>query len=318
MKKLAIVSTIMIVSVLVTPQVTLAAWWNPMSWSVFSNAQTEISAQAPVSVNATITAVTKVQKTSTQKPTPNTTVKKSVKKSLKPAVVQLPVRTQVLEQDKPIRTLCNGIYWDSCPPGQNIICPVTGDAYCQVPQALVQPVRQKDNYQICRDAYGHATWDGSSYTSSGGPNCSCDTGYITSSDGKSCVVTQTAQQPDSSINNTVCQRAVKNLENFQTSYANHYAELSRTMADAYTVQARLGIFANQYNTALPAYQMAAQTACKAPASNSQCQTSLQKFDIFQAQNVLNSYNTSGTSQIIGNQQAMQLSNYQTDILYACQ
>lgn len=41
-------------------------------------------------------------------------------------------------------------------------------------------------YQVCADM--NATWDGSSHTSSGGYSCTCDTGYETSSDGKSCVL----------------------------------------------------------------------------------------------------------------------------------
>lgn len=56
----------------------------------------------------------------------------------------------------------------------------------QLPAKEVAPI--KSGYQICKDTYGNATWDGTSYTSSGGPNCSCDHGYAVSSDGKSCVI----------------------------------------------------------------------------------------------------------------------------------
>ena len=321
-----------IVGILIIPQITFAAWWNPISWGIFSfifhsnSPQVEMVSTTTIpsdtAVNSAIDVVKPEVVTTTKSiPTNKSTIKPSTKASATVTTTPPPAPVQTPQQTQPTGTLCNGTYWNDCPVGQNLICPTTGNAYCQIPQPPAQPVQQKDNYQICKDSYGHATWDGSSYTSSGGPNCSCDPGYGPSSDGKSCIVVQVSQpiqQPDYSINNSACQTATKNLTNFQTSYTNNYSALSGTIADNYVVQARLGIFANQYNTALPGYQMAAQAACKVPASNSQCQATLQKFDTFQAQNALSPNNTSGRSQILGNQQAMQLGNYQTDILYSCQ
>ncbi len=313
---------IVALALFIIPQVTFAAWWNPLSWGIFSSifqTNPKVEIINTTSQNQTLTDTSTTTKAEVTAPTSSvskTPIKSSPKVS---APVTIPsVSVQAPQQPKPTGTLCNGTYWNSCPTGQNLVCPTTGDAYCQAPQ---KPVEQKDNYQICRDSYGHATWDGSSYTSSGGPNCSCDTGYGPSADGTSCVaiqVTQPVQQPDYSINNSACQTATKNLTSFQTSYANNYAALSSTIAANNIVQARLQIFASQYDTALPGYQMAAQAACKVPASNNQCQATLQKFDTFQAQNVLSPNNTSGRSQILGNQQAMQLGNYETEIYYSCQ
>jgi len=52
----------------------------------------------------------------------------------------------------------------------------------------------KNGYQVCNDM--NATWDGTSYTSSGGFNCTCKTGYVSGSDGKSCVVVPQATNQD--------------------------------------------------------------------------------------------------------------------------
>ena len=40
-------------------------------------------------------------------------------------------QTQIQQQSG---TLCNGKYWNACPTGQNLICPQSGNAYCQDPQ----------------------------------------------------------------------------------------------------------------------------------------------------------------------------------------
>jgi hypothetical protein len=44
---------------------------------------------------------------------------------------------------------------------------------------------QRNGYQVCSDM--NATWDGSSYTSGGGFNCTCKSGYTPSYDGKTCI-----------------------------------------------------------------------------------------------------------------------------------
>lgn len=44
----------------------------------------------------------------------------------------------------------------------------------------------RNGYQVCGDMNG--IWDGTSYTSGGGFNCTCKTGYTSSTDGKTCIV----------------------------------------------------------------------------------------------------------------------------------
>jgi len=115
---------------------------------------------------------------------------KSVNSKNPGAVISPLAQPQVKQPTQPTGTLCNGTYWNKCPAKQNLICPQTGDAYCEIPQ--------KTGYQICDDM--NATWDGSSYMSNGAYNCSCKAGYTSSNDQKSCVpipsgtVIQTSQQ----------------------------------------------------------------------------------------------------------------------------
>lgn len=58
----------------------------------------------------------------------------------------------------------------------------------QATPAASVPTASKNGYQVCKDTYIHASWDGTSYTSSGGFSCTCDAGYVASSDGKSCEI----------------------------------------------------------------------------------------------------------------------------------
>lgn len=310
-----------------SPSIALAAWWNPMSWGIFSfifhtqpQVETTIMATSSNETGADISPNTTVSDSSTTISTEESSspVVTPVTKIIKKVSPTPPVTVQTQSPQQQIGTLCNGTYWKECPVGQNFICPSTGNAYCQPPQQPVQqPVLQKDNYQICRDTYGHATWDGFSFTASGGPNCSCDAGYGPSSDGKSCTflqATQQVQQPDMSISNSACQTAVQNLKDFQTDYAGGYAGLSTSGTSNIAAQLS-AIFANQYNTELPAYQIAAQAACQVPASNMQCQTALDEFNTFRAQYPIKQLVGMSTR---GDAFALRFPAQQTEIQYSCQ
>jgi hypothetical protein len=47
----------------------------------------------------------------------------------------------------PDSTYCNGIYYSSCPSGQDLICPTNGDAYCQ-PDVSTVIAQQQDQQHI--------------------------------------------------------------------------------------------------------------------------------------------------------------------------
>ncbi|MEI8328048.1 MAG: hypothetical protein WCG02_02830 [Candidatus Taylorbacteria bacterium] len=351
--------TLVIIGALIIPQVTFAAWWNPATWGIFSfifhtqpQVQTIITAtssgerSADISPNNTLSDVnTSTTTDENHAPIVTAPIKKTVKNvtptaSTPPATVQ----PQSPRQVQPTGSLCNGTYYSSCPTGQNLICPQTGSAYCQVPQQPTQQpvVQQQDGYQYCSSTYSNSIWDGSSHTSSGGFFCSCKSGYAPSSDSKSCqplgnvyeaqdgncyysngydsngspllaVCPAKATQPVSTGVNIACQTATQNLEKFQNAYA-YGQNFGGIAAD---VASRLQqIFANEYNIELPAYQTAAQAACSIPQPiSSTCGAALQAFNTFQAQYPLTPSQTSGG---IGMNFALRFPAQQTNIQYACQ
>ena len=71
----------------------------------------------------------------TSTPLASQPIKKVVQKVSQPvATPPTPVQVEVPKQIQPTGTLCNGTYFSECPVGQNLICPQTGNAYCQSPQ----------------------------------------------------------------------------------------------------------------------------------------------------------------------------------------
>ena len=102
---------------------------------------------------------------------------------------------------QPKGTLCNGISYSACPLNENLICPQSGNAYCESTNSdqycqdtyganygQNQAQTKCETYdQICQDRFGsNGAWDGSK-NSSGGLNCGCQAGYASSNDGQSCV-----------------------------------------------------------------------------------------------------------------------------------
>jgi hypothetical protein len=114
-----------------TPSIAFAAWWNPLSWSIFSFLSstppqsllgtTTESDQAPIVINTSTTSIT--ASTSTDLPV-----------ITKKAKTPTPVQVQTPQPAQPTGTLCNGTYWNTCPTGQNLTCPSIGNAYCETPQ----------------------------------------------------------------------------------------------------------------------------------------------------------------------------------------
>jgi len=130
--------------ILIIPQITLAAWWNPFSWNIFSSSQpnpqvqvisTTTSPANFISTSTSVIATTSINIVATSTLPASQPVKKIVQKVSPPvATPPTPVQVEVPKQIQPTGTLCNGTYFSECPVGQNLICPQTGNAYCQAPQ----------------------------------------------------------------------------------------------------------------------------------------------------------------------------------------
>ena len=138
MKKYLLVITVLFA----IPSITFAAWWNPLSWHIFSSlSQTSPQVQVTSTTPSSSKVVTRVAtSTATVKPA----IKKVAQKVSQPAVTPS-TQSQTQQPTQPIGTLCNGTYWNTCPAGQNFICPQSGNAYCQLPQqpvAVVQTPQQ--------------------------------------------------------------------------------------------------------------------------------------------------------------------------------
>jgi len=356
------------VGLLIVPQITFAAWWNPLSWGIFSsffhnNTQTiEVTSIASstnqISATSTNDSATEVAPVVPTPPAIKPSIKLAPMVSVPIVVPPPPVSTQtsVPTLPKSDNQICSDTYGvNSSYTGQRgtnggPICGCNTGYQWNSGQTSCVAVPAKTGYQICSEQYGNATWDGTSYTSSGGFNCTCNQGYVSmanSTGGSSCqlpgtpykaqdgncyypnaydsngkplqascpIQTQTSQ-PVSVADNSACQTATQNMEKFQNSYAYGESGLSNSGVVANIAQAQAAIFANQYNTELPAYQTAAQAACSVPLPiPTACQTALQDFNTFQAQYPLSQLVWMGVQ---GNNFALRFPAKQTAIQYACQ
>ncbi len=110
------------VMIFVIPQVAFAAWWNPLSWYIFSPFTNRVSTfftpnNTPNNVSPLATSTTGNVKISPQ--TVPTNKGQSVSTKTEAAVPKN-------------STLCNGTYYSSCPSGSDFVCPGDGGkAYCQ-------------------------------------------------------------------------------------------------------------------------------------------------------------------------------------------
>lgn len=151
------------------PSITLASWWNPFSWRIFSasvqtnpptqinnsvTSSNEVLARPTLTPASTTTSTTPVNKPASKvasnspKPTVAPSTSSQVKQSTQSKVIEksnqpIKVSTPII-QTQTTGTLCNGTYWSQCPTGQKFICPQNGNAYCQLPQ---QPALQPQTTQ---------------------------------------------------------------------------------------------------------------------------------------------------------------------------
>jgi hypothetical protein len=356
MKNYQRILAVTVLGMMIIPQVTFAAWWNPLSWGIFSfmfqnSEQTQMTTEVTTPTDVAASSTTEMSSTtSTSAVSTNTVISKPIPPKVSaPAPTKSPsVKVQAPQAVQPTGTLCNGTYWNACPTGQNLICPQTGDAYCQLPQqpiqkqVIVQPmissvdsgVISGQNFSGVNAVYVVNTSNGTrtdlpfSYISDSTieVHASVPVGqynlYVANSAGgvsspyqTEVAASQTTQQVQQSapvVDNSACQTASKNLEKFQNSYA-----YGQNFGGAAEVASKLAqIFGNEYNTELPAYQIAAQAACGIPQPiPTACMTALQNFDAFQAQYPLNPAYTSGG---VGMTFALRFPAQQSAIQYACQ
>ncbi len=113
MKIRSFFSTIVFLLIFV-PQVAFAAWWNPLTWSVFSWIKIYPPQEQKISTTTSATTTKKAE----------TKVAPESSSQNKPIPVKVaPVQTG---------TLCNGVYYSDCPTGNLLVCPTNGDkASCQ-------------------------------------------------------------------------------------------------------------------------------------------------------------------------------------------
>src|SRR3989344_2622108 len=162
---------IMVIIALVIPQMTFGAWYNPLSWSVFSWVRERIQMSFHQNPSPSTQEDTS-QKIETQtqevaepkqessdpkkqenplllspKPPPPTTTEKPKNFfedlfSEPPKVTQPETQVQnlpVAPTPPPNSKLCNGIYYSFCPASQDFVCPSNGGAYCQSQYKPVSP-----------------------------------------------------------------------------------------------------------------------------------------------------------------------------------
>lgn len=195
---------------LIIPQIALAAsWWNPFSWNwaalLSSKSAQPSEIQAP-NMSVYQVATTSLSDKKVSKSFDKDIVKKPANSTQPPVSKNIDTPTQYTAPTiaTPNNTMaCNGKNWQKCPDGSSLICPQSGDAYCQPP---VVPQQKKDGYQTCKEKYQNSTWNGT-YRSDGGFNCVCQSGYELNADGTSCQYSQSSQSSSNQAFSPECQSA---------------------------------------------------------------------------------------------------------------
>lgn len=148
---------ILIIILFITPSITFASWWNPLSWFKQMEIKNDINkteilekriAELESKLNTNANSIVSTTSISTK----NTEAQPDFK-TLKPVVVPsskkykskvvLPkidsLKTQSLDQPSPSGTLCNGTYYSACGSNTIFICPIDGGkAYCQNSQSEME------------------------------------------------------------------------------------------------------------------------------------------------------------------------------------
>ena len=147
MKHAQKVSTTIVFVMLVLPQITFAAWWNPSSWGLFSFIFGHQQQEQLVSTTTQNQTHTDLSTTTLMIVSESTTAVATTSAPAKKKIVLPPkAEIQTPRSTEPVGVLCNGTYWNACPAGQNLVCPQSGDASCQVPQTPLQTNSVSQNH----------------------------------------------------------------------------------------------------------------------------------------------------------------------------
>lgn len=210
----------------IVPSVAFASWWNPTTWGIFSFL---FSSTPQVQIASTTTVL-------------NRTIEQPAVSIEATSTIPPPVRVQTQQQTQPASddSCGSGSFFDKT--ANKCMTPLT---YCKGQRGSKATYNPEDNscgcavgytlnsngmctiqktgYQVCAEM--NATWDGSSYMSNGAFNCSCQAGYIPSSDRTSCQDNSAAiaRQKQIQAQISALQQQITNIKN---QYSNQGAARS--------------------------------------------------------------------------------------------
>ncbi|GEM_PF-6280452 len=175
MKKIASVGLVMMMFV---PLFANAAWWNPISWfTVFFHPQPQVIEKIvylPATTSPIVTPATPTTTPAISQPITSNNNQTQSAVSLQEQAYQAQVKLDTNNAA-------------SIAAQQATTQAAQQAAQKKADTVVQQPIQQQNGYRVCAGLYANATWDGTSYTSSGGFSCSCAAGFTSSSDSKSCI-----------------------------------------------------------------------------------------------------------------------------------
>lgn len=177
---------------LIIPQITSAAWWNPFTWLARNPApivqEVTPSNRTEVKKNYTFTNTPTPPSIKKKIETPKPVVKKITKEAPTPAPTATPVKIQKNEQQICEDTFGTSVVYSGQKNANGSpVCDCLSGYKWNSNQTSCVVVPVKTGYQICSDAFPNGTWNGT-YNSDGKYNCVCISGYQWNDSRKSCEV----------------------------------------------------------------------------------------------------------------------------------
>jgi hypothetical protein len=180
----------LILLALIVPQIALASWWNPFSWSIFHRTETKTEVlekkiqelEAKLSTASPTTSVITTAEATSSKKKIITPISQPVSKS---------VQSTVTKTDNQI---CVDYYgsnslWSGQRDGNG-----TGICGCKTGFSFnTQITSCVSNFQYCSEKWPNSSWDGT-FDTQGKFSCTCVAGYELNGDGSSCQKAQTATE----------------------------------------------------------------------------------------------------------------------------